>query len=94
MLLSRLLCWGALVVALSPALALAATENPAPLRAELDAIYQRLLSDPSDRALNRRLIEIAMQLEDYDAAIGAVVNGGVKTGQMAAQKLASSAHRH
>ncbi len=72
MLLSRLLCWGALVVALSPALALGATENPAPLRAELDAIYQRLLSDPSDRALNRRLIEIAMQLEDYDAAIGAV----------------------
>ena len=42
------------------------------LRAELDAIYQRLLSDPSDRALNRRLIEIAVQLEDYDAAIGAV----------------------
>ena len=72
MLLSRLLCWGALVVALSPALALAATENPAPLRAELDAIYRQLLSDPSDRALNRRLIEIAMQLEDYDAAIGAV----------------------
>ena len=47
-------------------------EIPAPLRAELDAIYQRLLSDPSDRALNRRMIEIALQLEDYDAAIGAV----------------------
>ena len=70
--LSRLFCWGAVLLALAPALALAASENPAPLRAELDAIYQRLLSDPSDRALNRRLIEIAMQLEDYDAAIGAV----------------------
>jgi ferritin-like metal-binding protein YciE len=28
-----------------------------------------------------------------EIAVSAVVNGGVKTGQMAAQKLASSTHR-
>ncbi|HET7715085.1 MAG TPA: hypothetical protein VFK86_05615 [Bauldia sp.] len=57
------------MLALSPAFAAA---DPAALRAELDAIYQRLLADPSDRALNRRMVEIAIELEDYDAAIGAV----------------------
>jgi tetratricopeptide (TPR) repeat protein len=51
--------------------ALAATDDPV-LRAELNAIYQRLLLDPSDRALNRRMIDIAVELGDYDAAIGAV----------------------
>ena len=72
MLLSRLFCRGALLLAFFPALAVAATGDPAALRAELDAIYQRLLVDPSDKALNRRMIDIALALEDYDAAIGAV----------------------
>ena len=72
MLLSRLFCRGALLLAFVPAMAVAATGDPASLRAELDAIYQRLLVDPSDKALNRRMIDIALALEDYDAAIGAV----------------------
>ena len=72
MLLSRLFCRGALLLAFFPALAVAAAGDPASLRAELDAIYQRLLVDPSDTALNRRMIEVALALEDYDAAIGAV----------------------
>jgi hypothetical protein len=72
MLLSRLICRGVLVLAFFPALAVAATGDAASLRAELDAIYQRLLVDPSDKALNRRMIDVALALEDYDAAIGAV----------------------
>lgn len=72
MLLSRLICRGAALAALCPALALAATGDPAALRAELNAIYARLLADPTDRALNRRMIDLAVQLKDYDAAIGAV----------------------
>ena len=72
MLLSRLFCRGALLLAFFPALAAAETGDSASLRAELDAIYQRLLIDPSDKALNQRMIEVALALEDYDAAIGAV----------------------
>jgi hypothetical protein len=72
MVLSRLFCRGALLLAFFPALAVAATGDSAALRAELDAIYQRLLVDPSDQALNRRMIDVALALEDYDAAIGAV----------------------
>lgn len=72
MFLSRLLCGGALLLALGPAMSVAATGDAASLRAELDTIYQRLLVDPSDQALNRRMIDIALALEDYDAAIGAV----------------------
>ena len=69
--LSRLLCGGALLLALLPTLGQAA-ESRAALGAELDAIYQRLLANPADVALNRRMIEVALALEDYDAAIGAV----------------------
>jgi hypothetical protein len=72
MLLSRLFCRGALLLAFLPAVAAAAPADPASLRAELDSIYQRLLVDPSDTALNRRMIDVALALEDYDAAIGAV----------------------
>jgi hypothetical protein len=68
--LCRLRVWGVFLLALAPSLALGATKDSP--QAELDAIYQRLLSDPSDRALNRRLIDIAVGLKDYDAAIGAV----------------------
>ncbi|MCB1502336.1 MAG: hypothetical protein KDK07_21575 [Bauldia sp.] len=68
--LSRLLCRGLVLLLFAPALAQAA--DPAALRAELSSIYQQLLIDPSDRALNRRMIEIAVELKDYDAAIGAV----------------------
>ena len=63
---------GVVVLAFVPASAGAAVENAAALRGELTAVYQRLLVNPSDIALNRRMIEIALALEDYDAAIGAV----------------------
>jgi tetratricopeptide (TPR) repeat protein len=39
---------------------------------EFDALYELLLLNPSDRDINRRLIDIALELGDYDAAIGAV----------------------
>ena len=61
---------GALAL-LAPLPGLAQEISPA-LQAEFDTIYQRLLTDPSDRALNRRMIEVALALNDYDAAIGAV----------------------
>src|SRR5262249_47888932 len=63
---------GAFLFAFLPSLAFGAPADATSLRTELDAIYQRLLSDPSDRALNRRLIEIAEALQDHEAAIGAV----------------------
>jgi tetratricopeptide (TPR) repeat protein len=62
----------ALAPVLAPGLAPGARAESASLRTELDTVYQTLLVDPSDRVLNRRLIEIAVELEDYDAAIGAV----------------------
>jgi len=68
---SRLFCRGALLLAFLPALP-AVAEESALLRAELDSIYQQLLVDPSDVSLNRRMIEVAVALQDYDAAIGAV----------------------
>ena len=68
----RFLLWGVVVLALVPLPAPSAAQDPASLQSELDSIYQQLLVDPSDRSLNRRLIEIAVQLNDYDAAIGAV----------------------
>lgn len=70
--LSRLLGCGSVLLALMPAVAAAASGEPASARAELTAIYQRLLVDPSDIALNRRMIDLAVALGDYDAAIGAV----------------------
>src|SRR4051794_3576940 len=70
--LSRVRVWSVFLLALVPSLALSAPKDSDSLRVELDTIYRRLLSDPSDRALNRRLIDIAVTLKDYDAAIGAV----------------------
>ncbi|MCB1487645.1 MAG: DUF560 domain-containing protein [Bauldia sp.] len=69
---SRFLACIAVAAALSPGLAQGATADSAALKAELDKIYQSLLVDPSDVKLNRRMIDIAVQLQDYDAAIGAV----------------------
>lgn len=69
--LTRLLC-GFVLLAFVPAAADAAVENAAALRSELTAIYQKLLANPADIPLNRRMIDIALALEDYDAAIGAV----------------------
>jgi hypothetical protein len=51
---------------------LLAQQIPGALQQQFDAVYERLLTDPSDRALNRRMIEIALAVKDYDAAIGAV----------------------
>lgn len=45
---------------------------PSALQQKLDSIYQRLLQNPADIVLNRRMIEVALELKDYDAAIGAV----------------------
>ncbi len=70
--LLRLLGCGVLLFAFTPSLALGAATDSATLKSQLDATYQQLLIDPSDRALNRRLIDLAVQLQDYDAAIGAV----------------------
>jgi hypothetical protein len=55
-----------------PVDASAAQGDPAAMQRELDQAYERLLVDPSDRALNRRMIDLAVALDDYDAAIGAV----------------------
>ncbi len=57
-----------------PALAVAqAPPDPNdPRQQEIDAIYERLLDDPTDAALNRRLAELALVLGDVDAAIGAI----------------------
>ncbi|MEO8668270.1 MAG: hypothetical protein ABI399_07125 [Bauldia sp.] len=60
-----------LVVLFLPLPALA-QQASAGLQGEFDQVYQRLLTDPADRALNRRMIEIAVAMKDYDAAIGAV----------------------
>lgn len=50
----------------------AAQEGDPALQETLDALYERLLDDPADIVLNRRFIEVALALKDYDAAIGAV----------------------
>ena len=39
---------------------------------EFEALFQELLRDPSNRALNLRFIEIALEIGDYEAAIGAL----------------------
>lgn len=39
---------------------------------ELDALFQELLRNPADRALNLRFIEAAFEIKDYEAAIGAL----------------------
>ncbi|WP_421726156.1 surface lipoprotein assembly modifier [Bauldia sp.] len=72
MLRPRFLFWGTLFFALSQPVASSAQVGSAALQSELDSVYQRLLADPANQALNRRLIDIAVQLDDYDAAIGAV----------------------
>ncbi len=69
--LARLLS-GIVALAFVPATAGAAVDNTTALRSELTAVYQKLLVNPADIPLNRRMIEIALALEDYDAAIGAV----------------------
>ncbi len=69
--LSRLLC-GIALLTFVPTVARAAVDNASVLSAELSAVYQKLLANPADIALNQRMIEIALALEDYDAAIGAV----------------------
>jgi tetratricopeptide (TPR) repeat protein len=69
----RWLPLGAVVFALfAPLPASAQQTSRVGLQHELDQAYQRLLVDPSDRALNRRMIDLAVALDDYDAAIGAV----------------------
>jgi hypothetical protein len=50
----------------------AVAQDSGALKQELDAIYGRLLGEPGNVALNRRLVEVAIALKDYDAAIGAV----------------------
>lgn len=38
-------------------------------RKEMDTLYQQLLSNPSDKTLTMRYATMAMQAEDYEAAI-------------------------
>ncbi|MCP4382905.1 MAG: DUF560 domain-containing protein [Hyphomicrobiales bacterium] len=72
MVFSRFLVLGVLGLVFSSVTGLKAQGGSPASQKELDSVYQRLLADPTDQALNRRLIEIAVQLKDYDAAIGAV----------------------
>jgi tetratricopeptide (TPR) repeat protein len=70
---ARWLSRGVFLLALLAALpATAQQTNRVALQHELDEAYKRLLVDPSDVALNRRMIDLAVALDDYDAAIGAV----------------------
>lgn len=67
-----LVSWAACFCAMFSAQTAFAQQQEAELQRELDAVYERLLDDPSDLALNRRMIELALALGDYDAAIGSV----------------------
>ena len=69
---ARILALSIVFLAASPTWAIAQGASAPALQAELDSIYQKLLVDPSDQALNRRMVEVALSLNDYDAAIGAV----------------------
>ena len=67
----RMLRWGVwLFLTFVPVAA--GAQDTAALKAEINQVYEKLLRDPSDLALNRRLIELGVALNDYDAAIGAV----------------------
>jgi hypothetical protein len=67
----RGLRYGALLVALLLPL-VATAQQAVDLRTQFDLVYARLLKSPADRALNRQLIDLAVALMDYDAAIGGV----------------------
>lgn len=69
---SRILALCIVFIGVLPTVAMAQTASSPALRAELDSIYQKLLIDPSDQGLNRRMVQVALALNDYDAAIGAV----------------------
>ena len=65
-----LLCASFLLLS-QPVAAWAQQSSPA-VKAEFDSVYQQLLRKPSDPTLNRRLIQAALEMKDYDAAIGAI----------------------
>jgi hypothetical protein len=67
----RALCWITCVVALCFS-GRALAQDSAALQREFDSVYQQVLFKPADRALNQRLIDLAVALQDYDAAIGAI----------------------
>lgn len=70
--LGRVACWAICVFALwSPTEGLT-QGNLATPSGELEETYQLVLRNPSNQALNRRLIQLAIELRDYDTAIGAV----------------------
>jgi len=43
--------------------------DDAALKAELDASYEQLLKDPSNKNLNLNYASVAMRMKDYEAAI-------------------------
>ncbi len=47
-------------------------DGAAAAQLEFDVLFQRLLEDPADVETNRRFIEVALALRDYEAAIGAL----------------------
>ena len=65
---------GCLAVGLVAAFVSAAHAQPAAsgLAREFDLLFQQLLENPSDPALNARFIQIAVELQDYEAAIGSL----------------------
>lgn len=76
--MGRICRWGRMlraaamaVAVLCPLSAFAQGESPE-LRREFEILFQRLLESPSDRALNERFIQVALLLNDTDAAIGAL----------------------
>jgi len=51
-----------------------------------ESFRQHVEQETTDELIN-------LERHHFGLVVGAIVNGGVKTSQMAAQKLASSAHR-
>lgn len=59
------------VLAQSPAAPAAVTDKAA-LRGQYDALFQQILRNPADIAATLRFAEVATQLDEYEAAIGAL----------------------
>ena len=66
------LCCATLAAAIGCAAPAFPQAGVAAAQAEFDVLFQRLLEDPSNRDANLRFVEVALQLGDTEAAIGAL----------------------
>ncbi|MEO8557842.1 MAG: hypothetical protein ABI439_02180 [Rhodospirillales bacterium] len=68
------MAWGSLAAAQTQAAQLVAAQadDKAALRAEYDALFQRILKNPAEIDATLRFAEIATQLGEFEAAIGAL----------------------